>query len=336
MEKLGEHLGCDNLWVKRDDLSGELYGGNKVRKLEFTLADALARRRNPVITFGAVGSNHVLATTIYAKKLGLNTIGVFAPQPVQENLRANILCNCHQGCRIEYAASMEGALVKFARVYAREWVKNRKRPYLLWIGGSNTLGTLGYVECALELASQVAAGLMPEPQYIFPPAGRVASLAGLRRGLPRAGREPTAVGVRVSDRLFASERVAAVMANRALSFLRRQDPGMPEVRVDPGEVFMLHDYFGAGYAHYTVKGVEAMELVAELEGMKLEGTYSGKAMAGFLDFMRARARRRTVALFINTYNSRPLTPLLAECPGPEILPAEIQEYFHREVAPVGR
>ena len=87
--------------VKMDADTGFALGGNKVRKLEFSLADAKARGRDPVITVGAVGSNHVLATTIYAGTAGLGAVGLFIPQAVQENLRTNILCNRHNGCENE-------------------------------------------------------------------------------------------------------------------------------------------------------------------------------------------------------------------------------------------
>jgi len=334
MNKLQERLGCGPLHVKRDDLSGEVYGGNKVRKLEFTLADALKRKRNPVITIGAVGSNHVLATTIYARKVGLDTIGVFVPQPVQENLRANILCNCVQGCRIEYAASDNRAFFKVVAIYLREWIKNRGRPYLLWIGGSSRLGVLGYVEGALELAAQVKEGMLPEPEYIFTPAGSAGTLAGLILGLKLAGLASRPVGVRVVEKSFTNEKTTAFMANRALAYLRRLDPAVPAFTINSGAVLMLHDYFGRRYAQYTTKGVAAINMARELEGLKLEGTYSGKAMAGLMEFMSRPENKNRSALFINTYNSIPLDPLLASCPGPEILPAAVREYFQKDIAPV--
>jgi 1-aminocyclopropane-1-carboxylate deaminase/D-cysteine desulfhydrase-like pyridoxal-dependent ACC family enzyme len=336
MTRLGEHLGCDNLWVKRDDLTGESYGGNKVRKLEFTLAQARDLHRDLIITSGAVGSNHVLATTLYARDHGLQVLSIFVPQPIQENLRTNLLCNCVQGCRIEYLQRMNLLPLAAAWVYGREWTRNRRRPYLLYIGGSNTAGILGYVEAALEIADQVKTGQLPLPEFIFVPVGSCGTFAGLALGLQIAGLPSIPVGVRVSGREYANESVTAYLANRALRYLRRLDPSVPDARVDKRRLFMLHDYCGDEYARYTVKGVEAVALAQDLEGIKLEGTYSGKAMAAFLDFMRPRARAHVPALFINTYNSRPLDPFLAGCPGPSILPSALQTYFRDDVAAVGR
>lgn len=333
MDKLGARLGASALFVKRDDLSGELYGGNKVRKLEFTLADARARNRNPVITLGAVGSNHVLATTLYAKKLGLDTVGVFIPQPVQEYLRQNILANACQGCRIEYVQSDAGAVGRIASVYLREWKRNR-RPYFLWAGGSSTLGVIGYVEAGLEIADQVREGLMPEPAFAFVPVGSAGTFAGLALGLRLAGLKTAAVGVRVYNKSFANEKIAAFMMNRALAHLRRLDPSIPLLKTRASDLLMLHDYFGRTYAQFTQKGVEAIRLASELEGVTLDGAYSGKAMAGFIDFMSDPARKDLPALFIATFNSIPLDSFLASCPGPKILPEAIQEYFKKDIAPV--
>lgn len=336
MAKLGERLGCDNLWVKRDDVSGAPYGGNKVRKLEFTLAEAKAKHMDLVITFGAAGSNHVLATTIYARQLGLRTIGVLGPQPVQEYLRRNLLADCAQGCLIKYTESMNLMPLTGAGALVRQWVRDGKRPYLLWVGGSNTVGVLGYVEAALEIAEQVRAGQMPAPEYIFVPVGSAGTFAGICLGVKLAGLAAIPVGVRVAQAEFANERVTAIMANRALRYLRKLDPSVPDFKIDKREIYVLHDYCGVEYARYTVKGVEAVAMAKDLEGLKIEGTYSGKTMAAFIDFMRPAVRRQTPALFINTYNSRPLDSLIAACPGPEALPKPLQRYFREAVAEVGR
>lgn len=334
MEKLEQRLGASALFVKRDDLSGETYGGNKVRKLEFVLADAANQGRGPIITLGAVGSNHVLATTLYAKKLGIQVIGVMIPQPVQANLRVNLMADLAQGCRIEYAPSNAAVAGKIASLCAREWGKNRRRPYLLWAGGSSRLGVLGYVEAGLEIGAQVREGLLPEPKFVFVPVGSGGTLAGLTLGLRFAGLFSRAVGVRVYNRSTANERVVAFMANWTLAWLQKRDPAILEPKIKPAEIMMLHDYFGAGYSQYTTKGVAAMKLAQDLEGLVLDGSYSGKNMDGFIDFMSRPEHRGQPALFINTYNSRPTEHLLAGAPSWQSLPPALREYFTQDLAPV--
>jgi D-cysteine desulfhydrase len=329
LPRLGAHAGHGNLWVKRDDLSSPLYGGNKVRKLEFTLADALRRRRRTVITFGALGSNHVLATTVHGRRLGLSTAGVLVPQPVQEYLRRNVLCDQAAGCRIEYVPARAGLPGRALRLTLAV-----PRPYLLWMGGSSRLGVLGYVEAGLEIGAQVEAGLMPEPEYAFVPAGTGGTAAGLILGLALAGLRTRAVAVRVLERTLVNEHVIALMARRAHALLARLDPTVPPVRVEPGHVLMLHGHAGSEYARFTAAGQRAVALARELEGLRLEGTYSGKALAGMMAFLRDSVRRAAPVLFIDTHNSAPLAPLMSGGAGPEALPAPVREYFSRPVADV--
>ncbi len=335
MPGLGAHAGFPNLWVKRDDLSSPVYGGNKVRKLEFTLADAVRRGRGTVITFGALGSNHVLATTVHGRGLGLRTVGVFVPQPVQEYLRTNVLCNQACGCQIEYIEARACLPVRALRLYASMRLAGRE-PTLLWMGGSSTLGVLGYVEAGLEIAAQVQAGLLPEPAFAFVPAGTGGTLAGLHLGLALAGLRTRAVGVRVLERTLVNEHVVALLARRAHALLARLDPSVPEVRVDAGNVLMLHGHAGSRYARFTARGLEAVALARDLEGLHLEGTYSGKALAGMMAFLRSSVHRATPVLFVDTHNSAPLDPLMRGGPGPGALPGPVREYFARPVEDVER
>jgi D-cysteine desulfhydrase len=327
MENMEKELNCDSLFIKRDDLSGDEYGGNKIRKLEFAVADARAHGCDHIITMGALGSNHVLATTMACCSQSMSTTGIFVPQPVQEYLKTNILCNCMKGCDIRYVKSTPAALFKILSTYFGIWLKEGRRPYFLPPGGSNRPGILGYVEAALEIAMQVKNKELPEPEFIFVPVGSGGSLAGLVLGLRLAGLMSTAVGVRVFDKTTANEKVIAFLANRTLSYLKKRDPEISAARLAADEIYMVHDYFGKGYAHYTPEGIRAIEKAEELEGIILEGTYTGKTMAAFMDFMQMPARRGKTALFINTYNSRPLDHLLEQCPGPEVLPAEVKDYF---------
>lgn len=334
MASLGEHLGRDDLWVKRDDLSSCFYGGNKVRKLEFTLADAQRRGKNRVITVGAVGSNHVLATAVHARRLGLQTTAVLVPQPVQANLRSNLLSLANQGACLVPVSSGLMVPPQIARLTVSELRRSGRSPYLLWVGGSSFTGVLGYVDCALELEQQVAAGLLPEPTHVVMPVGTAGTLAGLAAGLRLTTLKTVPVGVSVFGRSYANEAVASFLANSVLSRLRRLDPSVPRRRVGRGDLVMRHDFFGRGYARYTRRGVEAMQLFAEHEGIGLEGTYSGKAAAAFVDRVRRPLGRQGPLLFLATYNSAPADRLLAGAPDPNQLPPPLRRYFTDPIAAV--
>lgn len=327
LAKLGEQLGCSALYVKRDDLSAGSYGGNKVRKLEFVLADVLARRREAIVTFGAVGSNHVLATALHGAAHGIETIGIVVPQPVHPYVRRNVLCDWALGCRLEPVGSTVTAASRFLRVYAQSVLAHGRLPYFLWAGGSTTLGVLGYVEAALEIADQVHAHELPEPHTIFVPVGSAGTMAGLVLGCRLAGLKSQPVGVRVYERAMANEWTVAWMARRALAYLRRMDPTVPKVAISPRSIRVLHGYCGAGYAHPTEQAARAIRTARELEGIELETTYSGKALAGFMDYVQQPGHRDRPALFINTYNSASLDELAARCPGPQVLPDAVRGYF---------
>jgi 1-aminocyclopropane-1-carboxylate deaminase/D-cysteine desulfhydrase-like pyridoxal-dependent ACC family enzyme len=330
----GERLGHPRLYVKRDDLSGRPYGGNKVRKLEFTLADARARGCDTVVTFGAAGSNHVLATTVHGRRLGLRTVAVLADQAPQAYVRRNLLADQGQGLEpIPARGPLDAALRGFVA-----WARLRAtgaRPCLLPPGGSSVVGTLGYVEAALEIEAQVRAGLLPAPELVVVPAGTCGTLAGLVAGLALTDLPTRVVGVRVYGRSGANPTIVRRLAGGALALLHALDAAVPTPDLGPERFVLRDDWFGPGYARFTPEGEAAVRLAAELEGLALEGTYSGKAFAAFLDLMSAPARRDRPALFVATHNSQPLGPLQDGAAGPAALPGRLARYFELPDTPVG-
>jgi len=327
MAHLVKELGATQLYVKRDDLSSQRYGGNKVRKLEFVLGHAAQRRSNTVVTVGAAGSNHVLATALHGADQGLKTVGIVVPQPPHGYVRRNLLAGWAAGCRFEPVEGSAGAVRRFVRLWAESLRTEGRAPYVLWAGGSTARGVLGYVEAALELGAQVEAGLLPEPEVIFVPVGSAGTMAGLVLGCRLAGLASEPVGVRVYDRTMANAWAVAWLARRALTLLRSLDPSVPKVSLSAPSMRVLHGYCGRGYAHTTAAGTAAMERTRDLEGLELEPTYSSKAMAAFTDYVSSVSHRRRPALFLHTFNSAPLGPMVATCPGPEVLPAALQRYF---------
>src|SRR5690606_5056181 len=152
LEGLSRATGAE-CWIKRDDRSGARYGGNKVRKLELLLGQALARRRRSVVTIGAFGSHHALATAIYGRAVGLEVALGLYPQPLTPHVLDDLLADQAAGAHLVWTPHPAVAAV-YAQVMARA-----ADTQLVPAGGSSALGTLGYVEGALELADQVRAGL---------------------------------------------------------------------------------------------------------------------------------------------------------------------------------
>jgi len=334
MVEMGAELGHSNLWIKRDDTLGHGYGGNKARKLEFSLARVLrSRRRKPpfVVTAGGVGSNHVTATSIYANRRDIDVAAVLAPQPVQENLRTNLLAMLANGAELYPEKSETMAYVKAAWLLLSEPFRSGRWPYLLWIGGSSVFGLMGIINLALEIEKQVASGLMPEPKYIVLPVGSTGTLAGLAAGLKLTGLKTIPYGVRVYSRGLSNEWMVRFLANRVLRRLRRYERDVPRVRVRYSDFKLDHNYFGSGYARYTQDGVVAMDIFRQKEGIGLEGTYTGKAAAAFIDIAESE---RDPVLFLNTYNSHPMGPHIEDAPPVDDLPPILKAYFTSPVAPV--
>jgi 1-aminocyclopropane-1-carboxylate deaminase/D-cysteine desulfhydrase-like pyridoxal-dependent ACC family enzyme len=301
-----KNLGHGNLWIKRDDLSSPLYGGNKVRKLEFILGDVRSRGKREVVTIGGIGTNHGLATAIYCRRLGIDVTLVVFDQPVTSFVRQNLLLFHKNGARLVYTKSMIGAGAKF---YITERLK-RPNAYFLYAGGSSPIGVLGFVNAAFELKKQIDDGLLPAPRYIICPLGSSGTMAGLSLGVLLAGIPAAVIGVRVTrDRLgplhLATARSVRSLMRSTCRLLRSASPGVPDVAI--GGQRVIHDYFGGDYGLPTAEGLGARRLFKEKEGIKLEPTYTAKTCAFLLDFIRDPSRADDAVLYWHTYNSADLS-----------------------------
>jgi 1-aminocyclopropane-1-carboxylate deaminase/D-cysteine desulfhydrase-like pyridoxal-dependent ACC family enzyme len=323
---LADALGVGRLFVKRDDLTHPVYGGNKVRKLEFILADAVKRGYKKVITFGGIGSNHFLATTIHAAEHGLGTIGVLVPQPVTEHVKHNMLCDIHFGAEMHLAGGYAEATAMALKVMAETALKDGKPPYLIPTGGSAVAGVIGYVNAAFELKRQIEEGALPEPDYIFVAVGTAGTASGLIAGCRAAGLKTRVVGVKVTDWVVGNTVVLSSLANQVTLKLFALDRKFPLNLISPLKVELLTDYFGEEYGRFTSEGVEAIEMVKQHTGLELEGVYTGKAFAGLAGTARKKDLSGKTVVFWNTYNSSDLSTIAAQH-GCSELPKEFRQFF---------
>ncbi len=303
MPKLARLLGVQSLFVKRDDVSGGAYGGNKVRKLEFLLGQALAESRRAVITFGAVGSNHVRATAVYGAQLGLQVHAVLAPQPSTPNLEANLLADRAAGATLYFAESYSQALRRGAELHDEITLHDGVEPFVIPFGGTNSRGTIGFVNAAIELAGQIEAGALPEPDLIYVPYGSTGTASGLAIGLAAVGLRPSVVGVRVVPAESMNPERTRRVIEEAVTLLRELDAGFPSVKPESVALEVRDGFLGDGYASATAESLEAVAL-AEANNIHLETTYTGKALAALVADARAGKLARKTALFWNTYSSR--------------------------------
>ena len=329
LEKLGKEIGHHGIWIKQDDKSSDLYGGNKVRKLEFLLPEALRLKRKTIITFGGVGTNHGLATTIHGKRLGLGTLLVLVDQPVTAHVQENLLLFHHFGAELCRAHNTIGASLRTIGHFL-----TRRGLHFVPTGGSSPLGALGFVNAAFELKAQIVTGKLPEPKYIFVALGSKGTLAGLIAGCRLAGLKSTVIGVRVAYHWLANEKTTAKLANDVIRLMRKHDKTIPDISFSENDIHAIHDFFGDGYGFATPEGKEAMKLLSRTEKVELDLTYTGKAFAALMDFVkRHKELSDAPVLFWHTYSSVDLTPIVKRDHDYKKLPRSFHDIFRTNLIP---
>lgn len=290
------------LFIKRDDLSSTLYGGNKVRKLEHFIASAELERSDVLCTLGGIGSNHALATALHGRSLGLEVDLVLYPQPINNFVIRNLGAMVVSGANLFHAPGHARAFRAAGRL-GRWHRRMGERAAFIMVGGSSRLGCIGHVSAAFELAQQIAAGVLPEPDTLFIPLGTSGTAAGLIAGLRLAGLQTRVVAVRVAEPIAANPAVLHFMAQDVADFLHEADSSIPRLRIRRGDFDFVADQYGGGYGVATAECEGALAWARE--HVVLDTTYSAKALAACLRSCREGAAGDTV-LFWNSYNSAPL------------------------------
>ncbi len=285
MPALSQVLGGPDLWIKRDDCTGLSGGGNKTRKLEFLMAEALLQGADTIITQGATQSNHARQTAAIAAKLGLQSHLVLEDRTGYDdadyNYNGNVLLDQLYGAHLKKVpadADMDAAMEELAE----ELVSAGRKPYIVPGGGSNPVGALGYVNAAQELVGQANDSGLRIDHVVHATgsagtqAGLVTGFAGTRSGIPVLG-----IGVRAPR--AAQEESVFTLAGKTAEYL-----GIAGA-VQRGDVVANCDYVGEGYGLPTDSMREAVKLVARTESILLDPVYTGKAMAGLIDLVRSGA-----------------------------------------------
>jgi 1-aminocyclopropane-1-carboxylate deaminase/D-cysteine desulfhydrase-like pyridoxal-dependent ACC family enzyme len=319
-----------DVWIKDDGRSSSLYGGNKVRKLERLLEAARRRRATRILTVGAAGSHHVLATCLFGRQVGLGTAALLMPQPWTEHAQ-NVL-------RAGLVAGLEAIPCRsLAALFGNLRRRRRAQDYLIGPGGIGFEGTSAYVSAAHEVLAQAASAELPQLDRIFVAAGSGSTAAGLLAGVLEAGAPTQIVAVQVTANLALW---ATIMA-QAWYVLRRRGVSVAPSRMV--RALKIEDGFvGAGYGHATAESEQASELARSF-GLELEPTYTAKAFAALLHAIAQRnwseravklgLRRRQTYLYWHTLSSAPLTALLEGAP--LALPSELAELLPKPRPRVG-
>jgi 1-aminocyclopropane-1-carboxylate deaminase/D-cysteine desulfhydrase-like pyridoxal-dependent ACC family enzyme len=300
LSNLGRALGADEIWIKRDDLLSSIYGGNKVRKLEYILADARSRGAKTLITVGGLGSNHAVALAAHSRNRGFKSVLVLFNQPKTHQLRKNLILDSYFGSEMHYADSY----AKLPLIAAREFFEHLlsgDKPLYVPAGGTMPLSALGYVNAAFELKEQIERGEMPKPDYIFVSAGTRGTITGLILGRVLSGLDTKIIGVNVSTKLIINRFMISRLVDKTFGLIKNYCPNTNIPQLLSSDITLFHSYSGEGYGHATEKSREAVQIAALEEGLKLEETYTGKTFAAFLDFIKTH--NKGVSLFWHTFNS---------------------------------
>ena len=290
LENLSRKLNL-NLYMKRDDQTGLAMGGNKARKLEFILADALAQGADSIITWAGVQSNWCRQAAAAARRVGLQPFLVLFKRPgLPSEPDGNFLLDEICGADITIFGLPKGSSITYLRqvskyidLVAERIRKAGRKPYIVPIGGSlveasteGPWGAFGYVDAILELTDQGAKRELPIDYVVFPTSSG-GTHAGLAAGAKLLSANTKIVGICVSDTCEdITSRVSMIGTETMGKF------GMQTSSLDPSEILAFDDYVGDGYEMLDKKTVDAIRMVAEYEGILLDPVYTGKAMVGLL------------------------------------------------------
>jgi D-cysteine desulfhydrase len=286
-------FGENYIFVKRESLDFHILPDNKARKLEFVLGDALRRKRKKLVTFGYVGSSHCLATVKAASENRLKSEVVLLRCPLTADAIEMIAVMKNLGATVRLRNTMKGVLI----TAAWKWLCSKIfRTELIPPGGSNGLGTLGYVSAMVELKNQIDDGEVPAPDYIFVAAGSGSTLVGMEIGKRLLGLDSIQIiGVQTSDDRGVSVDRLVEMGNAALEHLSLS------FRFNGSEFTILKDYVFGGHGQTNSPLNRWMAEMIELEGLELDPVYTAKALYGMKDYIERQGLSEKKILFWNTY-----------------------------------
>ena len=297
LSNLTKLLGGPSLYIKRDDCTGLATGGNKTRKLEFLIADALQQGADTVVTHGAVQSNHVRQTAAAACRYGL-ACSALLERRVEGygdlyDSTGNVMLDRLFAAELRYVdagTDMEGGCADVAQKVEVDGGK----PYYIPGGGSNTVGALGYVNAALELLQQANDRSLRIDSVIVG-TGSTGTQSGLVTGFEGANSGIDVLGICVRRPKEPQEQAVHELASATAEKLGIKGG------IDKNRVISNGDYVGNGYGYPTEGTIEAINLLARHEGILLDPVYSAKAMAGLIDLVRQGAfSKKDNLVFVHT------------------------------------
>lgn len=291
------------VWLKDESVFGDGgWGGNKVRKLEWIIPEARRRGTRTLFTVGGIGTHWGLAAALYGRDHGLRTMLGLLDQPLDDHVREQLSRLEASGAELHRFRDQRRLKLAAPWLLGRTTVRDRRVPWYLPAGGSNTFGALAYVDAAFEIADQVRAGVLPEPATVVTAVGSGGTAAGLALGLRLAGLPTRVFGAVVNDTFPLDAPVITRLANATADRLRERGATVDVARLEPADVTMRTDWLGETYGDPTPASMEAVR-DAGRDQLHLEPVYTGKSLAAIRDLAGSDPLAEPI-LWLNTHGPR--------------------------------
>lgn len=324
MEKIGKSLDLRSLWIKRDDLDSDEFSGNKIRVMELLLGEAKKRGCDILVSMGALGSNQILSSVIFGRKLGFDVEGVYFEQPLHGYVKRHLLVGSSLGTKMLFSPSPTLTPLYAGYRWARARLAGR-HPYFIPTFGSHPLCVLGYVNAGIEFVRQMKKNLCPEPDVVYVTLGTGGTYAGILLAFKLMGIKTKVIGVRITDLIVANEYIVANILNRTVKFMKKQGAKIGDVKFKSRELIIEHDFFGGEYARSTPEAEDAIKRVWEKENLILDSTYTGKTFACLLRHSERGLLKGKNVLYWHTLNGIDLRARI-ENVSLDCLPEKIRKY----------
>jgi len=319
LERLGQAINAPHLYAKREDLSGKLYGGNKVRALEFLLGDALRAGRKQVMALGFPASCQALAQAIYARQLGIKSLAILFPQFSSEQGRRHLLM--YQSIGADVHTLGVPALLRLIKY------RLQHGHFPKFLEASSPLGMAGYVNAGFELKEQIERGLLPEPDLVYVALATMGTAVGLALGFKAAGLKSRLVSVHLGNPR-ATPRNMAKLFRETNELLRSHDPSFPKFEVSENDFDVRHGFERPKRKLLNDAGARAMAQVKELANLQLDEMFTANAFAALIaDADKGLLRDKTI-LWWNSYSSRDFSDQIAMADYHQ-LPKAFHHYFEQ-------
>ena len=327
LESLGQVLHAPNLYAKRDDLSGKLYGGNKVRALEFLFGDAIQTGHRQVMALGFPASCQALAQVIYAWQLGLHSTTFLFPQIQSEQARQNLLI--YQSIQADVRPTIP-LIIPFILGHR---LKYGRFPKLL--EASSPLGMIGYVSAGFELKKQIDQGILPEPDLVYISLATMGTTVGLMLGFMAAGLRTKVIGIddgaRVLGRKVATPAHMAKLFHETNELLHSSDPSFPSLEISESDFHIRFGYEREKDSLLIPAGVQARQRAKDLAGLQLDEMFTANAFAALIEDGEKGVLQDKTVLWWNSYSSVDFSAQIASADY-----RQLPRYFHRYFNDVSR